>query len=144
MAITQQQFSQLLSQLAIAAITAKHEGVDKSQVNKLLEILNAYDIDTLLVFIARQVAREEIGRCTSRHLITIIENIIQSSSGKDIKNEVRRALGYFKWFFETFSELGSSTFQRIIREKYNEFITCRKSIVNVKPDAYIELLKNAL
>lgn len=138
-----QQFPQFLSQLAVAALTARREGVDKSQVNKLLEVLDAYDIDTLLVFIVRQTARKELGRCMSRHLITIIEDIIKSGS-KDVKSEVRKALGYFKWFFEIFSELGSPALQRIIREKYNDFTTCRESITNVKPDAYVELLESAI
>jgi DNA-directed RNA polymerase subunit F len=135
----------LLHQIAIAALTAVQEKVDRSQVNKLLEVLNAYDIDTLVVFMARQVAREEFGRCTSRHLVSIIETIVSEvkKHNIDVKVEVRKVLGYFKWFYEIFSELRSKALSEISK-KYQGVLSCRESLASVKPEAYLELLKAAL
>jgi hypothetical protein len=135
----------LLHQIAIAALTAVQEHVDKSQVNKLLEVLNAYDVETLVVFMSRQVAREEFGKCVARHLVSIIETIVTEAKKRNLntKDEVRRALGYFKWLYETFRELKSRTLSEVSR-KYQGVLSCRESLANVKPEAYLELLKAAL
>jgi hypothetical protein len=130
MSITvQKSFSHFLSQLALTGLTARYERIDKSQINKLLEILNAYDVDTLLVYMARQVARGEIGRCTARHLMHVIENIMRESPA-DLKGEVRKALGYFKWFFEVFEALDKTRHRDFVElaGKYTNFVTCRDSV----------------
>jgi len=136
----------LLHQIAIAALTAVQEHVDKSQVNKLLEVLNAYDVETLVVFMSRQVAREEFGKCAARHLVSIIETIVTEARKHNLKtkDEVRRALGYFKWFYETFRALQKSRTLSEVSRKYQGVLSCRESLANVKPEAYLELLKAAL
>jgi RNase H-fold protein (predicted Holliday junction resolvase) len=147
----------LLHQIAIVALTAVQEHVDKSQVNKLLEVLNAYDVDTLIVFMTRQVARKErkkeeerrlFGRCTARHLISIIETIVSKAKeyNIDAKVEVRRALGYFKWFYEVFSEPEFRVLDKVLKkyEKYRNVVSCRESLADIRPEAYLELLKVAL
>jgi len=141
----QKSFSHFLSQLALTALTAKHEQVDRSQINKLIEVLNAYDVDTLLVYMARQVAREEIGRCTARHLMHVIESITRESPA-DLKGEVRKALGYFKWFFEVFdafAKIRPGDF-KALAGKYTNFVTCRDSVSSAPANVYFDLLKSAV
>jgi hypothetical protein len=143
MSITvQKSFSHFLSQLALTALTARYERVDRSQINKLIEVLNAYDVDTLLVYMARQVARGEIGRCTARHLMHVIESITRESPA-DLKGEVRKALGYFKWFFEVFDSMRPRDFEELAR-KYTNFAVCRDSVLSAPANVYFDLLKSAV
>ena len=140
-----------LHQIAIAALAAVQEKVDRSQVNKLLEVLNAYDIETLIVFMARQVARGEFGKCAAQYLISIIEAVASEARKRnaDVKAEVRKALGYFKWFFEVFSGVGSKALSGVM-ENYQTILTCgdresvEKALASVKPETYLELLKAVL
>lgn len=86
--------SGLLDEIAKAACWACQEKVDKSQVNKLLEVLESTgSIDYVMVFIARQHGRREIRRNTSRTLINILSRLGSI-------NESREALGIFKWLYE--------------------------------------------
>lgn len=123
----------LLSQIAIAALTAKSERVDKAQVNKLLEVLNSHDIDTLLVYIARQVSRGEIGKCTGRYLVEIL------SRYKLSVEEARMVLGYFKWLFESLEKLYIDKFR-----EWSDFTNCKKALTDISEDAYLNIIIKAL
>lgn len=86
---------ELLDKIAKAACWACAERVDKSQVNKLLEVLESTGrIDYVMIFIARQCGRGEIKRNTSRELVGMLSDL-----GNDI-NKAREALGLFKWLYE--------------------------------------------
>lgn len=134
-----------LHHIAIAALTAVQGGVDKTQVNKLLEVLNAYDINTLVVFMSRQVTRKEFDKCTVRHLLSVIEEIVAETKKRnlDVKVEVRKALGYFKWFYEIFSIPRSEALSNVMK-RYSGVLSCRESLSSIKPETYLELLKAAL
>jgi len=97
--------SHVLDELALAAMQARQEGVDKSQVNKLLEYLEATDSFTLMLFLARQIARGQWSRrgyYSAVRLFKIIKSLSDANADEARRKEVlRRALGYFKWFYES-------------------------------------------
>ena len=85
----------ILDMLARAACWARRERVDRSQVNKLLEVLESTrNVNYVIAFIARQKGRGQIGRNTSKELINVLNTI-----GNNV-DLAREALGIFKWLFE--------------------------------------------
>ena len=90
--------------LAAASYYAVTEGVDASQVNKLLEVLESTkSVKSLLLFLVRQVSRRGWGRGTSaRYLFQVLRDL----EGKKSIEDVRRILGLFKWLYEAGRERG--------------------------------------
>ena len=87
---------QVLDELALAAYAAVvSDGVDRSQVNKLIEVLESTrNTDYLLAYIARQVGRGMWGR--SYHSASKLYELLK---GKSVE-EARTILGLFKWLYE--------------------------------------------
>lgn len=87
----------LLDKVAKTACWACVERVDRTQVNKLLEVLESTgSVDYIIAFIARQYGRRMIGRNASRGLIELLsDQSIRGDLGK-----AREALGLFKWLYE--------------------------------------------
>jgi len=97
--------SQLLKsyfdELAFAALAARSEEVRSAQVNKLIEYLESTDSFTLLVFLVRQIARGEWGRSSGARLFRVLRELIANVGDERERRDIlRKALGYFKWFFE--------------------------------------------
>jgi hypothetical protein len=72
----------------------------------------------------------------------VIESITRESPA-DLKGEVRKALGYFKWFFEVFDNMRPRDFDELAR-KYTNFATCRDSVLSAPANVYFDLLKSAV
>jgi len=84
----------LLDEIAFAAALSVTTRLDKSQVNKLLEILEAsQDLNVVCAFLARQVARREWPRSSAVRVFKILNSV-------NTLQEARIALGIFKWLFE--------------------------------------------
>ena len=99
---------EVLDELALAALQARQEGVERSQVNKLIEYLESTDSFTLILFLVRQVARGQWSRAgrhaySAARLVKVIRRLIEKVSSENERKEVlRKVLGYFKWFYESY------------------------------------------
>ena len=87
-----------LDEIAAAAYEAAYfDRVKAAQVNGLLEALESLgDVDLLLGFLARQVARRAWGRGVSA------SRLYDVLRGRSV-GEARRILGVFRWLFEVAS-----------------------------------------
>jgi len=112
-----------LDEVALASLEAILEEVDKSQVDRLIEI---YEVEKekvlIMAFIARQVGRGHWGKPRS-YLTSIGRNKISCSAARLYKvlsqcrnDEVKIALGFFKWFYEAGKDRRSIL--RKLREEY--------------------------
>ena len=100
----------LLDEIAFVASLSVVRKLDKSQVNKLLEVLEAsQDLDIVCTFLARQVARKEWPKESAARLFKIL-------SGINTLEGARIALGIFKWLFE--AGLGNRNVVNNLMSKY--------------------------
>lgn len=85
-----------LDKVALAALAALvSDNLEKSQVNKLIEVLEAtQSVECLLAHIARQVGRGIWGR--THFSATILFNVLK---GRGVDG-ARSVLGMFKWLYE--------------------------------------------
>ncbi|MEM1661244.1 MAG: hypothetical protein QXR17_08935 [Candidatus Bathyarchaeia archaeon] len=121
--------SQYIDDIALAALQARNEDVEKTQVNKLLEYLEATDSFTVALYIARQVSRNYWGRggrsLSAARLLKIINDVMSNVQEESKRKEVlRKVLGYFKWFFEvsdSFYYRNKTAFNNLI-QKYSQVI----------------------
>ena len=121
--------SQYIDDIALAALQARNEYVEKSQVNKLLEYLEATDSFTVALYIARQVSRNYWGRggrsLSAARLLKIINDVRSNVQEESKRKEIlRKVLGYFKWFFEVSNSLydrDKKAFHALI-QKYSQVI----------------------
>ncbi len=87
-----------LDEIALASLEARLEGVEETQVNRLIELLeSSKSIDLVKVFIARQVGRRQWSRYATSSSAARLYEILSKCTSID---EARKALGYFKWFYE--------------------------------------------
>jgi len=92
-----------LDEIALSAIIARNEGVDKTQVSKLIEMLESVDSYTLQLHIVRQIARGEWSKSSGARLVNLIEKIRNELKNEvNVKKALHQVLGYFKWFYESF------------------------------------------
>lgn len=126
----------LLSAFAAAAVSARVGGVDKSQVNRLIEVVMQSDPDTLLVHIARQKARREIDPLTAKHLVMAIDMLSRHVSSEEYKRELLRYLGYFKWFYESLERVRLTP--QIVRDVQNV------DVRNIDENFYRRLISEAI
>ncbi|MEM0061892.1 MAG: hypothetical protein QXT53_06125 [Ignisphaera sp.] len=121
--------SNVLDELALAAVAArvnpikcengKCDYLDRSQINKLIELNETVDGFTLLLYLVRQMSRKEWERVSGTRLYRVLNNLI--SNVRDIKEQqkvLRIALSYFKWFFECW-ELNP---QNDLRKQYSNYL----------------------
>lgn len=132
-------FSKYFNEIAIAAIHARLEGVENSQVNRLIEYLDSTDIHTIILYLARQVQRgvwTETRPCLSApKLIKIIDSIGEKIKEEDKRKEVvRKILGYFKWFYEVLGNV-----DRRVLDKYS-----RISKENIPENLWKQLIMIAM
>lgn len=130
MSQTSTQIDRYINEIACAALHATYEGVESSQVNKLIEYLETTDTLTLAVYLSRQVARgywggrredirtEKKGSLSASKLISIISSITRDIKDEGKRKEVlRKILGYFKWFYEISNSLLKGETQKSLRSK---------------------------
>ena len=112
-----------------AGVAAKIEGIDKTQVAKLLEVLwNSPEdraIDIVILHIIRQVGRDRIRINTARYLVRGLVKIKNSyESPKEAKSIAAEFLGLFKWVYEgiqrirvniRWNELNSINLEELLR-----------------------------
>ena len=96
-------FKQILEYAATAAVNARSERVDRTQISKLMEVFESRPsregIEILKMFILRQVQRGEIKSRTAKTLIEALSKI-------DDPQLVREFLTYFRWIFEALEKCG--------------------------------------
>jgi len=115
-----------LDEIALAALEAKLEGVEASQVNKLIELLeSSKDVSLVKVFIARQAGRKQWSKSSNFRSATRLWKIL--SGCRDI-DEAKKVLGMFKWFYEA----GSRASQRVLDNLKRQF---RNYVFNPSRDA---------
>lgn len=111
----------MLDVAAKAASIAKKNGiVDKSQVSKLLSILETVGDDRsclliLSAYIYRQVNKREIDRDTSKVLSSFLLEMYNKSM---VRRDARKFLGMFKWLFESIER----TYVSRTVNNYTEFV----------------------
>ncbi len=112
-----------------AGVAAKIEGIDKTQVAKLLEVLwNSPEdraIDIVILHIIRQVGRNRIRTNTARYLVQGLVKIKNSyGSPEEAKSVAAEFLGLFKWVYEgiqhvrvniRWNELNSINLEELLR-----------------------------
>ena len=106
MSISNQKISdeQMLDVAAKAASMArKNRVVDKSQVSKLLSVLETVGDERsclliLSAYIYRQVSKREIDKDTSRILSSFLLEMYNKNMSR---RDARKFLGMFKWLFES-------------------------------------------
>ncbi len=88
----------VLDEIAMAAhLALVNDGVERSQVNKLIEVLEStHNVDYLLAHIARQVGRGIWGRSKSHYSASKLFSLLK---GRNVE-EARTILGMFKWLYE--------------------------------------------
>lgn len=92
-----------LDEIALSAVIARSERVDKTQVSKLMEMVESVDSYTLQLYIVRQIARGEWSKNSGTRLVNLLERIrTELKDEENIKKALRQVLGYFKWFYESF------------------------------------------
>lgn len=94
-----------LDEIALAALQARSENVERAQVSKLIEYLEATDSFTLVMYLTRQVARGFWGSggrsLSAARLFKVIKIVLDNVQDESKRKEVlRKVLGYFKWFYE--------------------------------------------
>lgn len=125
--------NQDLDELALAALAARKENVEKSQVSKLLEYLNLGAVDefTLMVYLVRQAARGAWSRSSrsrggspsASRLFKVLRNLTQRFSDEGTRRDaVREALGYFKWFYESWDLDPQKRVLSRLSKKYDKVI----------------------
>jgi len=91
------EFKQILDYAAVAAVIARRERVERTQISKLLEMFESNatreGIEILKMFILRQTQRREIGLHTAKVLLEALSKI-------NDPEKVRNFLTYFKWLYE--------------------------------------------
>jgi len=94
--------NEVLGEIGAAAYEAATlERVDRTQVNKLIEILETTkSTDETLIFLARQVARGYWGR---RGMSSSARRLFNLLRGRELE-EARVILGLFKWIYEAVAE----------------------------------------
>jgi len=111
----------MLDVAARAASIAKKNGiVDKTQVSKLLSVLETVGDDRsclliLSAYIYRQVNKREIDRDTSKVLSSFL---IEMYNNNMSRRDARKFLGMFKWLFESIER---ARFSRPVNS-YMEFV----------------------
>ncbi|MEL9941058.1 MAG: hypothetical protein QXH86_08580 [Ignisphaera sp.] len=128
----------ILDELALAALLARVNGVvESSQVNKLVEYLESTDSFTLLLFLVRQTARNRWDPVSAARLYKILNRLIAgTSSEEERKDKLRRALGYFKWFYECW-ELNQGVYAALQR-KYKDLAQARRDPNIPAPQGFAE------
>lgn len=115
--------NQDLDELALTALVARWERVEKSQIGKLLEYLEATDEFTLLAYLVRQAARGAWSRRrpspSASRLFRILRDLAQRFNDEVTRRDaLRRALGYLKWFYESW-ELNRNVLNNLSRKYAN-------------------------
>jgi len=83
-----------LDEIAAAACEAVIGKVDRTQVSRLLEVLEgAKDVNVVLAFLAKQTGRGQWNRRAATRLFKILRE------SRDIE-EARAILGIFRWLYE--------------------------------------------
>jgi hypothetical protein len=80
--------------------------IDKTQINNLLEIFKGDPeeaTNVLMLYIARQSARNEIPRNVAQQLVSDIYQIFNSfkNNKTELEEAIRKYLVLFKWVFES-------------------------------------------
>jgi len=88
----------LVDYAARIGVAAKFDGVDKSQLEKLIASLDFVSDERISIYVSqayvnRQVSRREIGNTTGRLVIEALEKCAD-------KSQARALLGLAKWIFE--------------------------------------------
>jgi len=133
-----------LDEVALSALIARNEKVDKAQVSKLVEMVETVDSLTLQLYIARQVARGEWSRNSGVRIINVIENVRNSLKDEEsVKQALRKLIGYFKWFYDSLEASPLSKVMTSLRGQVQNLDQLAKNPKAPAPQGFASLLVRA-
>lgn len=156
----------ILDIIVRAAVQARVDYVERTQINKLYEIAWEFDVNKypfksnkakeqllyeLILYMLRQSRRTKgyknniplISIQVIRYIMEGLKYIISQSANEDaltFKNRVLRFLGLFRWAYESLSIVGEKN-ERVIRDKIWQILQRKNVIIaNMDYNQFIDLI----